>query len=81
MAAARNAGAAQAATPLLLMLDADDRLRPGALAALRAPLESEPALGFPYGDSQFFGAWSGRLAFPDYDPYRLLTARRSQRRA
>jgi glycosyltransferase involved in cell wall biosynthesis len=72
VAAARNAGAAAAQTPLLLMLDADDRLRPGALAALRAPLEAEPALGFAYGDAEFFGAWSGRLAFPDYDPYRLL---------
>jgi glycosyltransferase involved in cell wall biosynthesis len=72
VAAARNAGAAAAQTPLLLMLDADDRLRPGALAALRAPLEAEPALGFAYVDAEFFGAWSGRLAFPDYDPYRLL---------
>jgi glycosyltransferase involved in cell wall biosynthesis len=72
VAAARNAGAAAAGTPLLLMLDADDRLRPGALAALRPPLEADPGLGFAYGDSEFFGAWSGRLAFPDYDPYRLL---------
>jgi GT2 family glycosyltransferase len=72
VAAARNAGAAAADTPLLLMLDADDRLRPRALATLRAPLEAEPALGFAYGDAQFFGAWSGRLAFPDFDGYRLL---------
>ena len=72
VAAARNAGAATAATPYLLMLDADDRLRPGALRTLRAPLEADPALGFTYGDSEFFGAWSGRLAFPEYDPYRLL---------
>jgi GT2 family glycosyltransferase len=72
VAAARNTGAAAADTALLLMLDADDRLRPGALAALRAPLEAEPALGFAYGDAQFFGAWSGRLAFPDFDGYRLL---------
>jgi glycosyltransferase involved in cell wall biosynthesis len=72
VAAARNAGAAAARTPLLLMLDADDRLRPGALAALRAPLEADAALGFAYGDAEFFGAWSGRLAFPDFDGYRLL---------
>ena len=72
VAAARNAGAAAADTPLLLMLDADDRLRPRALATLRAPLEAEPALGFAYGDAEFFGAWSGRLAFPDFDGYRLL---------
>jgi GT2 family glycosyltransferase len=72
VAAARNAGAAAAHTPLLLMLDADDRLRPRALATLRAPLEADPALGFAYGDAEFFGAWSGRLAFPDFDGYRLL---------
>jgi glycosyltransferase involved in cell wall biosynthesis len=70
--AARNAGAAAARTPLLLMLDADDRLRPGALATLRAPVSADPALGFAYGDAQFFGAWQGRLAFPDFDAYRLL---------
>jgi glycosyltransferase involved in cell wall biosynthesis len=72
VSAARNAGAAGAQTDYLLMLDADDRLRPGALATLRAPLEAQPELGFAYGDAEFFGAWSGRLAFPDYDAYRLL---------
>jgi glycosyltransferase involved in cell wall biosynthesis len=72
VSAARNAGAAAAGTPYLLMLDADDRLRPDALQRLRVPLDSEPALGFTYGDAEFFGAWSGRLAFPDYDPYRML---------
>jgi GT2 family glycosyltransferase len=72
VAAARNAGAAVAETPLLLMLDADDRLRPGALTTLRAPLDADPGLWFAYGDAEFFGAWSGRLAFPDFDGYRLL---------
>jgi GT2 family glycosyltransferase len=72
VAAARNAGAAAARTPLLLMLDADDRLRPRALATLRAPLDTDASLGFAYGDAEFFGAWSGRLAFPDFDGYRLL---------
>jgi glycosyltransferase involved in cell wall biosynthesis len=72
VSAARNAGAAVAQTPLVLMLDADDRLRPGALATLRAALADDPSLGFAYGDAEFFGAWSGRLAFPDFDGYRLL---------
>ena len=31
---------------LIIVLDADDRLAPGALAALRAPLAADPALGF-----------------------------------
>jgi len=40
--AARNLGARQVTTPYMLFLDDDDRLRPRALAALRAALESAP---------------------------------------
>jgi glycosyltransferase involved in cell wall biosynthesis len=70
--AARNAGLALADTPFVLVLDADDRLTPRAIAQLRELLESEPDLGFAYGPMRFFGAWDGVLEFPDYDPYRLL---------
>ncbi len=70
--AARNAGLALVETPYAIVVDADDRLAPGALAAMRAPLESDPRLGFSYGWMRFFGAWDGTLRFPDYDPYRLL---------
>jgi glycosyltransferase involved in cell wall biosynthesis len=72
VAAARNAGIARVATPLVLCLDADDRLAPGALAALRVPLEQDSEAGFSYGWHRFFGAWSGELRFPPYDPLRLL---------
>ena len=71
-AAARNTGAASADTPYLVMLDADDKLAPGALAALREPLDVDSSVGYSYGLIEFFGEWSGRLAFPDFDPYRLL---------
>lgn len=71
-AAARNTGAARTDTPFVLMLDADDKLRPEALRLLRRPLELDPAAGFSYGLMQYFGDWSGVLRFPDYDPYRLL---------
>jgi glycosyltransferase involved in cell wall biosynthesis len=71
-AAARNAGAGEAATPLLLMLDADDRLSPGALAALKQPIKDDPALGFAYGRTRLFGDRQGELALPAYEPYRLL---------
>ena len=54
------------------MLDADDRLAPGAPAVMRAPLERDPALGFSYGYVRLFGAMSGVVRFPGYDPYRLL---------
>ena len=70
--AARNAGLVRAETPLLLVLDADDRLRPDALQLLRPPLERDPALGFSYGRMRFFGDWNGVLKFPPYDPYALL---------
>jgi GT2 family glycosyltransferase len=72
VSAARNAGARATDTPYLLMLDADDRLTPNALSVLHEALERDGEAGFSYGFAEFFGAWSGRLEFPDYDPYRLL---------
>jgi glycosyltransferase involved in cell wall biosynthesis len=72
LAAARNAGLRQATTPYLMVLDADDRLTPGALAALRAPLDATAELGFTYGITRFFGDWQGEMTMPPYDPYRLL---------
>lgn len=71
-AAARNTGLRAARTSFLLVLDADDRLAPDALARLRGPLADEPGLGFSYGVVRFFGAWDGELVFPPYDPYKLL---------
>jgi glycosyltransferase involved in cell wall biosynthesis len=72
VARARNAGLARVETPYALVLDADDRLAPGALTILRAPLEADPNLGFAYGRMRFFGAWEGEMNFPPYDPYELL---------
>ena len=72
VARARNAGLARVETPYVLVLDADDRLVPGALETLRAPLEADPKLGFAYGRMRFFGDWNGELQFPPYDPYALL---------
>jgi glycosyltransferase involved in cell wall biosynthesis len=72
VARARNAGLARVETPYVLVLDADDRLAPGALAALRAPLEGDPQLGYAYGRMRFFGDWEGELRFPPFDPYTLL---------
>jgi len=72
LAAARNAGIARATTPLILPLDADDRLLPDALRALRPPLDADPRLGFSYGRIRFFGDWRGELTMPPYDPFKLL---------
>ena len=70
--AARNAGLARVETRYAIVVDADDRLTPDALAAMRGPLDADSRLGFAYGTMRFFGAWEGELRFPDYDPYRLL---------
>ncbi|HEV7460520.1 MAG TPA: glycosyltransferase [Solirubrobacteraceae bacterium] len=70
--AARNAGLERVETAYAIVLDADDRLAPGALAALRAPLDADAGLGFAYGTMRFFGDWTGDLRFPAYDPYALL---------
>lgn len=74
VATARNRGFAESETPYVLFLDADDRLAPGALAALRAPLDADAGrrVGFAYGHQRFFGEMSGEFRFPPYDPYRLL---------
>jgi glycosyltransferase involved in cell wall biosynthesis len=69
---ARNAGLERATTPYLIVLDADDRLPAGALRAMRAPLDADPALGFAYGRTHFFGDWEGELTMPPFDAYRLL---------
>jgi glycosyltransferase involved in cell wall biosynthesis len=70
--AARNNGLARLDTDYWLVLDADDRLAPGALAAMRAALDSDPRLGFAYGLMEMFGDLSAVIPFPPYDPYRLL---------
>lgn len=70
--AARNAGLELVATPYTLLLDADDRLAPGALLAMRAPLDADPGLGFAYGTVRFFGDWEGLMPMPPYDPFKLL---------
>ncbi len=70
--AARNAGAERVTTPLLLMLDADDRLPADAIATMREPLDADPGLGYAYGIMRFFGAWTKEIRLPPFDPYRLL---------
>jgi len=69
---ARNAGLARVQTPYWLVLDADDRLAPGALAMLRSALEDDASIAFAFGYMRFFGDMSGVVRFPAYDPYRLL---------
>lgn len=71
VARARNRGLAEADTPFVLVLDADDRLATGAIDLLREPLLADPELGYAYGRMRFFGDWEGELRFPPFDPYVL----------
>ncbi|MBM3667069.1 MAG: glycosyltransferase family 2 protein [Actinobacteria bacterium] len=71
-ASARNAGARATSEPLLLFLDADDHLPPDALGRLRNALAADEDAAYAYGSMRYFGAWSGEVPFPDFDPYRLL---------
>ena len=71
-AAARNAGARATTEPLLLFLDADDRLPADAIGGLNRALATEPRAAYAYGRMRYFGAWSGVVEFPPFDPFRML---------
>lgn len=70
--AARNAGVRATDTPVFVCLDADDRLGRRFLSRLVPRLLGDPAIGYCYSWTKFFGARSGRWACPEYDPKRLL---------
>jgi glycosyltransferase involved in cell wall biosynthesis len=76
LAAARNTGFRRASTPLLIPVDADDRLAPGALVRLKRGLHEASArdssIGFSYGYAKFFGDWDAVLRTPPYDGFKLL---------
>jgi glycosyltransferase involved in cell wall biosynthesis len=55
LAGARMAGVAATEAPLVLALDADDRLAPGALGTLADALERDPELALVWGDYRTFG--------------------------
>ncbi len=55
-ASARNAGAASARGRYLAFLDSDDRMEPEHVALLLPVLESDPAIGFAYGDGWYMAA-------------------------
>ncbi len=64
-AAARNNGMHASSGRFVYPLDADDRLVPGALAAMADLLEQTPAMDFVWGDYVTFGDYSGHYRSPD----------------
>lgn len=53
---ARNAGVRATTSPLVMQLDADDRLTPNAVASLVGAFAAEPAIDVAYCDAEEFGA-------------------------
>ncbi|HTI35072.1 MAG TPA: glycosyltransferase family A protein [Miltoncostaea sp.] len=55
LAAARNAGLAATTAPFVFPLDSDDRLTPGALAAMADAMAADPRVDVAWGDWHVFG--------------------------
>ncbi len=73
LAAARMTGVERTASPFVMVLDADDRIAPGALNAMSDALTSRADLGVVWGDVERFGE-AGYLRYPkarDLDPWRI----------
>jgi glycosyltransferase involved in cell wall biosynthesis len=59
LSSARNAGIEKATGHYLLMLDADDKIHPGYIAAAVAALENNPNLGYVTCHTRYFEALAG----------------------
>jgi len=72
LSAARNTGFRTAEGPHVLPLDADDRLKPTAIAACVQALEAHPEAAFVYPDYEVFGDTRYVERLPEYNLFRLL---------
>jgi glycosyltransferase involved in cell wall biosynthesis len=72
LGAARMTGVQETRAPYVFCLDADDRLRTGALAKLAGALEEDPSLALCWGDYRLFGdrSWRQQTA-PSLDPWQI----------
>jgi len=72
VAVARMTGVRATEAPLILPLDADDLLKPGAVELLERVLTDDPELSFAWGDAEYFGDRQGRLRTSDMlDPWQI----------
>jgi glycosyltransferase involved in cell wall biosynthesis len=72
--AARNTAIAAAKAPLILNLDADDKIAPTLLEKAFAVFNANPEFGIVHSDVRFFGARSGRFDLPPYSLPAMLTS-------
>jgi Glycosyl transferase family 2 len=72
LGAARMSGVSATTSDYVFCLDADDRLLPGALAALAAALDADRGLALSWGDYRLFGerSWRQQTA-PSLDPWQI----------
>lgn len=59
LSGARNTGIKQAETDYILLLDADNKIRPSFLEKGIAAFENDPGIAVVYGDGEFFGDQTG----------------------
>jgi glycosyltransferase involved in cell wall biosynthesis len=72
LGAARMTGVLATSSEYVFCLDADDRLLPGALAALADALDGDLGLALVWGDYELFGARSRRQeTAPSLDPWQI----------
>lgn len=70
--AARNTAISATDAPLILNLDADDRIAPTYLQKATDAMTSDPGLGIAYGDVRFFGTRSDAFDLPPYSLAEML---------
>jgi|WetSurMetagenome_2_1015567.scaffolds.fasta_scaffold00110_17 glycosyltransferase involved in cell wall biosynthesis len=72
LASARNNGIKQARAPIILPLDADDKIAPTYMEKALRVLRDDPGVGVVYCNVRFFGEKRGTLVLPEFSLVRLL---------
>jgi glycosyltransferase involved in cell wall biosynthesis len=73
---ARNLAIENARAPLIMNLDADDKIAPELLEKAYNILRSNPGIGIVHCDAECFGARSGKYEIGEYSPEAMLTGNR-----
>ena len=76
VSAALRAGTAAATAPYVFVLNSDDLVEAGSLAALADALDRDPAAAFAFGWVRFFGDLDALVRQPPWNPWILLHANR-----